>query len=426
MVKGATSALVIRGMGAALMFATQVIIARLLGSTEYGYFVYATSWLALLAIFAKFGFDNSLPRFIPEYQVLGKTELLHGLLGYSSRFVGLVGLGFGLAFAAAVVFAGFFAPVLRGALVLMAVALPFYSLTHIRQAGLRAHKFILLSELPEGIVRPLVLCLLIFGAHTVLTNVLAWHAWLCHLAAILAALAAGSFWHRRKIPPRSGRQTEPRAWLSVSFPLFLIEGMNVLMNNFAMLLIGFFVPPAEVALLGVLMRIMILVSFAQMAVNTIAAPMISELFFAKKMAELQDALNVAAKGIFVFTIFIDVMLIFFGKFVLGLFGDEYVSGYIFLLVLLAAATIKALSGAATYVLNMTGHHRLTTRLMVWNLGFTVTLNAIMVPLWSLWGAVLANALTMIVWNVTLVYFCVRTVRLNTTVFLFFNSHKMLK
>ena len=425
LVKGAVSALIVRGFGAGIMFGTQVLLARLLGSTEYGHFVYAVSWLAILAMIAKFGFDNALPRFIPEYKVNGNLESLRGLLKYSVRFVGGLGLLVGALFSLLLFFTPLFDTSQQPALLIMLIALPFYAMTHIRQASLRALKHIVLSELPEGIIRPVSLCLLAVLTYFMLDAFLAWHVWLCHLVAILVALSAGTFWYFQRIAKENHHGPtvyETRTWRRVSFPMLLIESMNVLMNNFSIILVGFFVLPRDVALLGVVSRIMILVTFAQMAVNTIAAPMISELFYSKKMGELQDVLKLAAKGIFIFTIVVDVFLIIFGKFILGLFGPDYIAGYVFLLVLLGATTIKALAGSATYVLNMTGHHALTTKLMAGNLLISIMLNVALIPSFGVWGAVVAGAVTVSMWNIILVYFSIKTVKINTTVFKIFNVY----
>src|ERR1051326_2692248 len=56
-------------MGASLLaFFANVVLARLLGATEYGLFIYSVGWLNILLIPACLGFDQLLVRQIAIYQ----------------------------------------------------------------------------------------------------------------------------------------------------------------------------------------------------------------------------------------------------------------------------------------------------------------------------------------------------------------------
>src|ERR1043166_7910318 len=53
--RGSAAFLVIYGLGSAISFGVHLLMARLLGAKSYGYFVYATSWMAILLLGCNIG-----------------------------------------------------------------------------------------------------------------------------------------------------------------------------------------------------------------------------------------------------------------------------------------------------------------------------------------------------------------------------------
>src|SRR4051795_1625970 len=84
--RAAGTAFLIRVVSAALVYLTQVLLARWMGSFEFGVYVYVWTWVLLLGGMIDFGLASSAQRFIPEYTGTRQLELLRGFLS-GSRFL---------------------------------------------------------------------------------------------------------------------------------------------------------------------------------------------------------------------------------------------------------------------------------------------------------------------------------------------------
>lgn len=419
LVSGAASAFSVKVVGAVLTFATQVLLARILGVEGYGFFAYATSWMLLLSIPAQLGLRESLIRFIPEYEVTHQPGYIRGILGFAMKAT----------FSAALLIAGLFALVLFWrpdfwpkeqimVLWVMLAVLPIFTLNQIRESSLRAFRRVALAFAPEHIIRPIVLCglcVLIFFFYKELP---AWQAWLCNLGAFGLAFVFGSWWLLQSLP-REVRSAPPqkdlKQWLVISLPMFMMSGMNVVMNQSGVVLLGFFAPPAEVGVYAVCARIVILINFALISVNAIAGPMIAKLFHAGQKQELQKMLTLAARGIFAITFLAAVLLGLFGKYVLHLFGPEFVQGYGPLLILMLGQIVNALAGSVALIMNMTGHQNSAAKILGLSVLVNLSANLVLIPGYGVYGAAIATALSLAIWNLLMLGYVWKYIRLNPTI-----------
>ena len=65
--RAAGTAFLIRVASAALVYLTQVLFARWMGSFEFGIYVYVWTWVLLLGGLVDLGLATAAQRFIPEY-----------------------------------------------------------------------------------------------------------------------------------------------------------------------------------------------------------------------------------------------------------------------------------------------------------------------------------------------------------------------
>ena len=80
-------AFVIRIVSAAIAFISQVLLARWMGSFEYGIFVLVWVTMVIAGNVSCLGFHTSVIRFIPEYREKGMLAELRGILMASRLFV---------------------------------------------------------------------------------------------------------------------------------------------------------------------------------------------------------------------------------------------------------------------------------------------------------------------------------------------------
>ena len=239
---------------------------------------------------------------------------------------------------------------------------------------------------------------------------------------ILAAglsFTIGTYWLLTRLPVEI-RQATPeyskQEWLKMSLPMFFIAGMNLLLQQTDIMMIGAMIGTDQAGIYGAAARIAALVTFGLTAVNSIVAPLISEYFSANKLQELQRMITLAARGIFVFTIAICTMLFILGVFILGLFGNEFVVGYEPLTILLIGQAVSAIAGSVGFLMVMTGHQVTAAKIIGSSAVINIVLNATLIPVFGIVGAAISTAISTALWNIIMLYYVKHNLDINPTVF----------
>src|SRR3981189_27025 len=74
---------IIRVISAALAYLSQILLARWMGGSDYGVYVYVWTWVLLLGSMMDFGISWSAQKVSPEYRASGDQALLRGFLSGS-------------------------------------------------------------------------------------------------------------------------------------------------------------------------------------------------------------------------------------------------------------------------------------------------------------------------------------------------------
>ena len=81
--KMAGAAFLIRVFSAGLIYLSQILLARWMGSFEFGIYVYVWTLVAMIGDLTDLGLATSAQRFVPEYSKRGALDLLRGYLSRS-------------------------------------------------------------------------------------------------------------------------------------------------------------------------------------------------------------------------------------------------------------------------------------------------------------------------------------------------------
>lgn len=417
---GAIGVFVVKVAGAGILFSLHVLLARLLGVSQYGIYVYVITWLNILAILCLLGFHTSLVRFIAEYKAKQQWGLLRGILRRSTQTV----LAFSILVGVIVAVITLFLKKRLGseqviAFYIASALLPVFALCQLREASLRALKCVVQSELLLRFIRPVLLALIVAGLFFWTKNSLsAANVMAGNIVAVVGAFLIGTVLLRKALPePVSQAKLAyaQRQWLKVSLPLLLIAGMSLLLNRTDVIMLGAILGTHKAGIYSAATRIGNLVIFGLMATNAIIAPLISELYSTRKHKELQRIVSLAARGVFAFTLLVSVGLAILGKYVLSLFGQEFVVGYIPLLILIGGYLVNALTGPVGLLMTMTGHQNQVGLIFAGSAAVNVGLNALLIPLMGLVGAASSTAFTTIFCNVAMLIYVYRKLGINSTV-----------
>src|SRR5690242_21640563 len=85
--RGASGALLVQVGGAGFSLIVNVLLARLVGKSQYGIYAYAMSWVSVLVVLAMLGQSSSVVRFVPIYLHRKDWGTLRGLRHGASGIV---------------------------------------------------------------------------------------------------------------------------------------------------------------------------------------------------------------------------------------------------------------------------------------------------------------------------------------------------
>jgi O-antigen/teichoic acid export membrane protein len=357
----AGTAFIIRVASAAVVFLSQILMARWMGSFEYGTYVYVWTWLLLVGDIVHLGLPLSAQRVIPEYTQRGAFDLLRGYL------IGSRWLTFGLATAAAVLGAAVVYSI-AGALdrqvvmplYLACVALPFYAFSFMLDGVSRSYDWIALALMPHSLLRPILILALIAGVTAAGFPLDATTAMLATAIAIwITALGQLLVLNGRlgsTVAP-GARSYDIKGWFATSLPMIAVWGMYTLLTTTDVLVLQQFRPSDEVAHYYAASKTLTLVTFVYFAVAASAAHRFTAYHVAGDRAGLESFAAITIRWIFWPSLAAMMLILALGKPMLWLFGPSFVDAYPVMFVLSIGLLARAAVGPAERLLTMTGQQR---------------------------------------------------------------------
>lgn len=419
LIKGASSAFIIKVIGAALAFGVQIILARSLGVSNYGAYIYIYSWLTVLVIPVRLGFDNSLIRFIPEYHSSKRWGDLKGILVFSFCCVGIFSILTTIFILILLsVWSGLLPTYDRELIIVAAICLPFLGLLHIAKSVLKGLKKVILSQIPEMLIKQTVI-----GVGTILVyfildrSINSIHVMWVTLITIFISLIVALLFLKKVIPRQVSKAQltkKYKFWFGVTFPMLLITGINIVLKKTDVIMIGSFLGKEAAGIYGATVKVSDLSLFGLQAVNTIAAPLISQYYYSNNINMLQHIITLATRGAFFVSLFISVFFIVIGEFVLDIFGKGFPAGYWALSILLTSQIINAFSGSVGFLMTMTGHQKQAAQILAASAVINLVLNLIFIPYLGIEGGAIATGFSVIFWNISMVFYVKKNLKIDST------------
>ncbi len=393
--RAALFAFLIRVISAGIAYFSQVLLARWMGSFEYGIFVFVWVWVLIFGGLAPLGFSTSSMRFVPEYRETGRFHLLRGLI-HSARLIAVTASTvIALAGAACLaMFGHMLADYYILPFFLILFCLPMYTLIDVQDGIARGYGWMDVALVPPYIARPLLLLLAMFGVYAAGFEINAVSAagaaiFACWVSAILQTVQL----HRRMDADMGAgpRSFKTDLWVRTSLPLLLFHGFVLLLQNTDILVLSRYVDPSQVAVYFASLKTISLVAFVHFAVGAAAANRFSAHNALGERDKLQLAVRDAIKWTFWPSLAGVVILLTLGKPLLWLFGAEFTSGYPVMFVLAAGLMIRAATGPVELILNMLGEQKICASILFGSAGLNLVLNFALIPAYGLMGAASATA-----------------------------------
>ncbi len=400
--------------GAVASFAFSFVIARTFGAAGTGSFALAQTTAIIGSTVALFGLDYILLRTVAGDVQVNDTAAAAG----SVRKVAQVVAGFAVLVALLLATVG--APVLQqllgkagdlSVLHLAALAIVPLALTRIAVAGLRGAGSIVTAQwfdgpmamamalvglgalLLSGMQRDVRELVLLYGATTAISTVVAWGAYRRRT--------------RNWAPPAA---VPARPMLSKSWRISLTVLAAMVADWLILLLLGRYFGRVEIGLFRTAWQITALVTLVVATLDTVSGPRIAAASRIKDIDAIRKLWRQSALIMTLGSMPLLVVVLAVPEWVLGLFGAEFVAAAPALRILALGQIFNIATGSVGAVLMMTGREGWSLRLGILSLAVLGLAGVILIPLYGVAGAAMATSLSVVVRNGTMTLLVWRQLR----------------
>ena len=409
----------VRVGSALLALASQVLLARWMGSFEFGIYIYVWTWVLMIGALSDMGLSSAARRFIPEYTELKAFDRLRGFLA-ASRW-----LAFGIATAIGIVgaigvtwlspFLDHFAII---PLYLACVTIPIYGLVQVQAGIAQSYDWPNLALMPFYIIRQLAITILMGAAYLFGAPTDAVTAMVVAVITTWAVTVGQLFVLNRRLKhklPAGAKRYEVKTWFSTSIPIFVVEGFYLLLTYVDILALEHFRSPDEVAIYYAGARLLAIVAFVYFAIAGATTHKFTEYHVAGDKARLASFFAETIRWTFWPSLAACAMILAFGLPLLALFGAGFERGYSVMFILSIGMLARAAVGPAERLLNMLGERKQCAAVYAAAFAINLCLCVILIPRIGIEGAGVATSTALVAESI--MFYCVAKRRLGFHLFI---------
>lgn len=394
--------LFLRGFGAGIIFFNSVLITRTLGTTGSGYYYLALNIISITSVMANLGYGTLILKiasgFIEKEPIFVKkvfyTAFNRIFLG-SLFFCGLVNF-----FADNL--SGFLnKPELSNVLHIFSASIFFMAQSNLLNSYLQGCGKLNLMVFLQNISVPLFLSIFLLLATVLGCNVnylygAGIYTWVCFITFVV-----GVFYATKQIPTVNVKNYNISAdkRMAGNVDYLLINLSTIIIMQGVTFFSSKYLAIEDIALLNAAQRITNFISFFYVSVLVIYMPAFSRLFFSEKLDELKVIAKKTTRIISFFGVFVILIIVFLSKDIMSIYGEAFIDGWVYLVILAIGQVINVLTCVSTNLLTMCGYQRNLKYIFLFSVCVSV-ISAIVIPhFYSTIGAAFVLALSLSFQNI---------------------------
>jgi|TARA_R100001509_G_scaffold141588_1_gene96688 O-antigen/teichoic acid export membrane protein len=404
---------------AGMMFLISLLISRYGGKEIFGFFSVILGLIVAATPVATFGMDAAIVRFLPVYRSEGRGSLVSRIQRFVLFFSGSISLLGGLGLAVLLVnFRGYD----WGIGISTGVCLPLSVVLVVSQGIIRANENVSIAVMPEAIVRPLIfsICISVFLFARMETLSLISIVFSYAIALIFSNFFAFIVIIKKRyvdwnFESRIGFK-DIRLWLNVGASVVFSNISISLINQSPVIVAGIILSAFDAGEIGAVSRLAMLVSFALTAVNSIITPFLSRAIIVGDKMEVQSIVTRAMAFSIFIAVPVCIVFYLFSPFLLSAFGADYLKAVPFLRIMLCAYVVHVAAGPSISLLNISGLHKVTSRIMMLWTCLVLCGLLISMTVYGISGGVLVAAISTAGYPLLLAVICYKALGIDTTIF----------
>jgi O-antigen/teichoic acid export membrane protein len=403
LLKGTSSTFSIRIVGFIVGYAFIIIISRFYGPRVVGIFTLCNTVLIIASVAGRLGFDSSIVKFFAQNIVFNKWDVVLEVYKKILRFV----IPWGLFLSVVLFFSSsllaekvFHKPSLTPFLKVFAFGVLPMTLRFINSESYRGFKMMKQYAYSQNVSYFLYASVLlgvisVFYKNDFLPNI-------CFVGSLVILSISSSLLILKKIKSHSeatANSITVREMLGISTPMMLSTSFMLISGLINTIMLGIYGSEADVGVYSVIFKIGTFTSMILTSVNSIAAPKFAELHAQNDKRGLAKVAIQTSKINFWASLPILLGTIIFRRFILEIFGKEFVVGADVLLFTIAGQFINMFSGSVGAFLNMTGHQKVQRTIISISTIINIVACFIFIPRYGLMGSAICGMIFMCSWNI---------------------------
>ncbi len=401
LIKGISWTFVLQLFTMMVTFGTGLLLARLLGAEEYGRYTYVFTWITVLATAGTFGVDDLLIKDTPSYLATDKKRYLKGLMITAPFFVLLLILVLGAIFWFWISnshSADFREN--RSLFAIGLIALPLFSLSLVFLSAIRGLQHVLTSQIPDRLIKPVLLLLLLLLFYWL--DPLDFKASQATIAGVISfgvmfLASLYLFFHRggKYLKPNLKPRYDFNGWFHHLSFFFLASFINALTIRMDILLLGKLEGMEEVGIYNIALKLGELILLSFNIVITVIAPLFSKFHAQNQLKDLQKLYTKSTRLMLLPSLGLLFIYLFFGQWILSLFGASFQEGYTALLILGIAQLGYVFIGPSSYLLMMVGYGKSVFYILLATMILSFILEWVLIPVIGMEGAAIGRGIGLI-------------------------------
>jgi O-antigen/teichoic acid export membrane protein len=404
------------GIGQVLRYAIQVVLAKMYGPAQLGFYVLGVTMVQAANSLSQLGINHGVIRYTAEYRARRDVSRMRGtiLLGLWVTFALSLVLACLIFFSAGILADRIFSkPFLETIFRAFSIAVPFFAAMSMALSATQGFQTVKYRTYVQHVLQPLIALGLIVVFY--LLGMQLFGAVAAYVLSMAAGLVLSLHYLKQLFPELLDREVPPefesRALFSVAGPMSVVGLAQWVNQGGTVLVVGIFATAGEVGIYNAAAGTGALPVLVLTAFSGIFDPMISDLYSRGMLNDLGLLYRDVSRWIFTGSLAIFLLTLLLARDIMAMFGAEFVVGWLAMVLIAGAQLFSCSVGPTSRILVMTDRQK---TLMVTMLGSTATVliaNVVLVPLYGILGAALARAAGLVLLNAVAILFVHRLLRL---------------
>lgn len=384
-------------------FVIGLLLARFLGTADYGLYQLATSAAAIFAGIASLGLDDAMVRYVA---ILSGRRDRAGVWGTVQIGLGIalpvaVAMGAFLYVAAPWVSEGMFdEPALTPALRLMAFVVPVLTLSNVLLGITRGFGRMDHAAFSENVVQSVIRVILLLILSV--SGLDLYDALIVFAVGDIASSVAFGLLINRRFSLRPSAHPDVRRDVQGVFrfavPLWMSGILNQFQRNISAFFLGTMSTIANVGIFAIVGQVNLVGHAVYRAVIVAVKPMLARLHDQGDRTGLRHVYTTTTRWLLMTNIPFFLAMALYPASILAIFGEDFEAGATALAVMAFAELVNAGTGICGSLIDMTGHTRVKVANSVLWLATMTVANALLIPRFGILGAAYAYLISISVVN----------------------------